>query len=68
MNKIIKFPTKRVNEAEYVHPISQKATPTQECKVIIFPGVRIERHKRTLSQHATALHALRKQAGKTKDT
>ncbi len=68
MSKIIKFPTKRADEADYVHPISQKTTPTRECNVIIFPGVRIERHKRTLSQHATALHALRKQAGKTKDT
>ena len=67
MSKIINFPIERTINEKQTLKQGVKSAAMEKCDVIIFPGVRIERQPRTLSQHATALHELREQVVKTKD-
>ncbi len=67
MSKIINFPIDRTVSEKLALKTSRKSPTAEKCDIIIFPGVRIERKQHTVSQHANALLALRKQAGKTKD-
>ena len=64
MSKIINFPLERTKQQNHIGQ-------TSDAELIIFPGVRIERVEQTKTGQTTranTLSALRKQAGKIKET